>query len=221
MFDMEMNEERSEPLFFFGTRYGDIIVEKISALTSGLDIDGKFDRQRAAAQVLVKMIFGLKTGVGHHRCGRPYLKNEVSGEIIDENISISHSGDLLCLALKKQNPSLHQIGVDIEFPSARLRKVGEKFLTPQEYAANIHGSEKLLAVIWSAKEAAFKLMSEEGLFLNNFVIRESSFNINMSGDETYRTVMEVNNEGTMIEAYSLVLRYVGSPVLTLAVFLHQ
>ena len=102
--------------------------------------------------------------IAYEANGKPFLRNS------DRHISISHTNGFAALAIAS-----HKIGVDIERISDRPWNLRHSFLIPDEIQMmSMLGNERMCALrLWSAKEAAFKLRSSEGIeFLNQ--IRWSS-----------------------------------------------
>jgi len=90
---------------------------------------------------------------------KPYLPYE------QYHFSISHCGNYAAALVSNQQ----RVGIDIELPSPKIRKISHKFLnieerekfniTPTAYNTNdkLHLiNDKLLTVLWSTKEAVFK-----------------------------------------------------------------
>ncbi len=84
----------------------------------------------------------------HQSSGQPLLNN-------GKNISISHTKGFVCILLS----DTHRVGVDIEYRSNRVERVSSRFLRTDEVAPTT--VMKLLH--WSAKEAFYKLFSEDHL----------------------------------------------------------
>ncbi len=83
-----------------------------------------------------------------------YLKNgkPILTEFPETEISISHSGNFIVIAISK----IYILGIDIEKISNKPLKVLSKFLTKQE-AKQINNSSLKASILWAAKEAMFKL----------------------------------------------------------------
>lgn len=133
-----------------------IEVRRLSPHTSlGLcRIDGDTEgspRQRERQAVL--SLLGAMTGcaepaIGHEASGKPFL--EQGGYI-----SISHTWGYAALLLS----DAELLGVDIEYRSDRVERIASRFIRTDETALTT--DEKLL--VWSAKEAVYKLFSEDKL----------------------------------------------------------
>lgn len=81
---------------------------------------------------------------------KPYLKDE------QLHFSISHCGDYAAAIVSR----FQRVGIDIEMPVEKLRRIRYKFLKEEEVARfpTLQGESELemLTRLWSAKEAVFK-----------------------------------------------------------------
>lgn len=79
------------------------------------------------------------------------------------HFSISHCGDYAAAIVSSNS----RVGIDIEIPVEKLRRIQHKFLSPAEAARfpHIDSAESLteLTKLWSAKEAVFKWYGEGGI----------------------------------------------------------
>lgn len=97
---------------------------------------------------LLRAMTGRNDMVVHHEAsGKPVLDGW--------NISISHTRGWGAVAL---SPS-QGVAVDIEYYSDRVRKVVPRFIRPDEMVTSLDAQ----LINWSAKETAYKLLSEEDL----------------------------------------------------------
>ena len=87
--------------------------------------------------------------------GKPFLKNR------KENISISHSSELLAVMISPQNIVP---GIDVEYISERVEKIKHKFLSTAEleFISEKNRSKHLL-ICWCAKEAILKIYGKKDL----------------------------------------------------------
>ncbi|MGF1637717.1 MAG: 4'-phosphopantetheinyl transferase family protein [Cyclobacteriaceae bacterium] len=98
---------------------------------------------------------------------KPHLVNN------DYHISISHSYPYAVGILHKKLP----VGIDIEKPIEKLRKVAPRFLQPAEFI-DAEDELKKLCVYWTGKEAIFKLNGrrtmnfKENIKIHPFVLRK-------------------------------------------------
>lgn len=94
--------------------------------------------------------------------GKPYLTDG------SEEISISHSGPYIAIALSKS----HLPGVDIEQASPRIKRIAERFVNEQERTFLTERTLiEQLCLIWCAKEVLYKIHPEGMLnFKNNLLV---------------------------------------------------
>ncbi len=107
----------------------------------------KRQREFLLARVLLKLYLGAHCEIEYLESGKPVLKDGVG------HISISHSASFLCLAYSREK----QIGADIERWSPNALHVAPKFLFDDEMIFLEVAQEKMATMLWSAKEAVFKL----------------------------------------------------------------
>jgi phosphopantetheine--protein transferase-like protein len=80
---------------------------------------------------------------------RPFLPNE------EYHFSISHCGDYAAVIVSTSS----RVGIDIELISPKVERIKHKFLSEEEMKFDSQPpgtSSKLLTLLWSCKEAAFK-----------------------------------------------------------------
>lgn len=103
--------------------------------------------------------------ITYHENGKPEINN---GEM---SISISHCKEIVALLISK---SAQAVGLDCETIASRILKIKHKFVNAEEFS-QFHSNElENLTLIWSAKEALFKIYAKgaidfnEHLHVNNF-----------------------------------------------------
>ena len=101
----------------------------------------------AVYALLFSMVDDKSLRILHDTSSRPALKGY--------NISISHTRGYVALMLSES----HRVGVDIEYISDRVARVSSRFMRTDEQGDTI--ASKLIN--WCAKEAIYKLFSEEHL----------------------------------------------------------
>ena len=104
---------------------------------------------------------GIASPIAYLPSGKPYLKED------ERHISISHTRGYAAVAISGMNP----IGLDIEQRTDKVLRVQHKFLSPEErpFLPSGEGNVEALLVIWTAKEAMFKLVDREGIdFADHF-----------------------------------------------------
>jgi hypothetical protein len=105
-----------------------------------------------AARSLLKE-FGYQGLVKYHPSRRPFLANSRS------HISISHSFPFVAVILSSD----FLVGIDIEYYNRPFMSVTHKYLSEREKKWIDVNDNKMLALVWSAKEAIYKLPGMEGL----------------------------------------------------------
>ena len=118
-----------------------------------------------SVRALAKLMGINPSTIDHRPSGRPYLLDSST------NISISHTKGYVSVLLSEDQNT----GIDIEQRSDRVVKVRKKFIHPQEEAnlAGMKAEEETTALLlhWSAKEAIFKAIPDEGVdFINELRI---------------------------------------------------
>jgi phosphopantetheinyl transferase len=114
--------------------------------------------QRLAWRMVISLILGHNSfTIDYDEHRKPHLRG------IPGHISVSHSGEL---AAALYHPS-HPAGIDVEKISPRLTALTDKYLSLSECMdASPLRSDELLTIIWSAKEALYKLDGRKGLHFN-------------------------------------------------------
>lgn len=85
--------------------------------------------------------------IKHNESGRPYVNGM--------EISISHTRGWAVMLMSRK----YKLGVDIEYMSDRVSRIVDKFMREDEDRHDVHRQ----LVNWCAKEAVYKLRSEEDL----------------------------------------------------------
>ena len=110
--------------------------------------------ERLAVRVLLKTLVGYEALVAYHPNGAPYIPGS------SYNISISHTkGYAAVLLTEKESPA----GIDIEYISARILKIRDRFLSEEENRIDSDNEVNHLLIYWCAKETAFKMIGQEGI----------------------------------------------------------
>ena len=162
--------------------------ELVSSLPDGKSLlaeaDGRFKAtSRKAEWLAVRRLMhevGCREEIKYHPSGRPYLE---SGDFY---ISISHTRGYAAIALHRSIP----VGIDIEQRTEKVCRVQDKFLSNEEklFLPSEKKSVEALLIIWTAKEAMFKLVDKEGvdfaehLHTRRFILGETGV---FEGNETY------------------------------------
>jgi Phosphopantetheinyl transferase len=133
--------------------------EELKEIASVPSVEEEYIEQMAAPQrrlesyavrALLKEFFDERVYIGYEEDGSPYIKNT------HYEISIAHSGEFACIYIHEDA----DVGIDIESLSRDFSAVEKKILSEdeQEYLTEKHRHLQL-ALIWSAKEAIYKLMA--------------------------------------------------------------
>jgi phosphopantetheinyl transferase len=113
-------------------------------------------KERLASRLCVQELvqnFDLEyKGIEKDEHNKPHLID------IDYHISISHSFPLAVAIIHKKLP----VGIDIEKPVEKLRKIAHRFLDDQEYE-NAGNDPNKLCIYWTGKEAIYKLNGKKDL----------------------------------------------------------
>ena len=169
------------PLIFFPlTDSGNLILWKITESVKelmGLLIENnrhdllpnenfRLDKRRlewlAVRCALISSPLLRQENIIYNELGKPFLKNGTC------HLSISHSFPYVCLFFHESQ----NIGVDIEIMTERILKIAPKFINEQEiqWLTKPLNIEELY-LIWSAKEAFFKMRGGGGIdFRKNMTI---------------------------------------------------
>lgn len=108
-------------------------------------------REWMAVRVLLAQIMGENVHIGYLETGRPFLVNSPC------KISISHTEGFVVIAWSLHN----RMGVDIECDYKRVSRVAERVFSKEELKGCKDESD--MTVLWSVKEAVYKLCDVSGL----------------------------------------------------------
>ncbi len=107
----------------------------------------------ASWRELLRSTYSITADILYHPSGAPYIVDS------SEFISVSHSSSHVAVILSEEPCS-----IDIESVSRNFEKVKSRFVT--SYESNLSCEDApLLPLLWSAKEALYKLSPLEGLDL--------------------------------------------------------
>lgn len=114
--------------------------------------------------------------LAHHTSGAPFLPQHP-----EKSISISHAEGVVVVLLA---PSAYRLGVDVERKRPQLLRVQTKYLHDDELPMLlpcIPDELTALTLLWSAKEALFKLLQPPSQSLLDFRLRDFSLLPSASG----------------------------------------
>ena len=129
--------------------------------------DTKRQAQWLAGRRLAHALFGEfttplppETVVQNDATGRPWLLGAPAGTVV----SLSHSGEWAAAVLAQGG----RAGVDIEFIRDKAQRLAGKFLAENEWAharaaATDSEADTHYTLLWSAKEALYKLAAQRGI----------------------------------------------------------
>ena len=151
-----------------------------------------------ATRCVLKML-GIVDSIVYAPSRRPFLSN---GRM---HISISHSFPFVTVIASQD----FFVGIDIEALGRSYVRIADKYLTLGEKSWINYANAKQMALVWSAKEALYKLPGMEGL--NSFV------------DMTVLPVEEVQTRGILqmrvrlqelVQLFNLEYRFLDGYVIT-------
>ncbi|WP_068472042.1 4'-phosphopantetheinyl transferase family protein [Saccharicrinis aurantiacus] len=106
---------------------------------------------------LISEVIGVYPKISYLESGKPILENS------DYTISISHTNGFVAVAFTTNGVP----GVDIEYPSDRVMKIAQRFISADEdLFIPVADSNKYYSLIWCIKEALYKLLDTEGVIFN-------------------------------------------------------
>lgn len=116
-----------------------------------------------ATRILLQKLSGCYDKVSYTNNGKPFFKNNNSG------FSISHTNGYAAVVVAENQ----LVGIDIEHPSPRISKLAWWFINPKEEAyVNTSKPELYYALLWCAKETAYKVVDFPGLDFKKHIITQ-------------------------------------------------
>ena len=134
------------------------IIEQIEAKYN----NPKRQREQLISHLLIKHLLGEAKAIKHHANGMPYIED--CSELF---LSISHSRKSIAVAISKT-----PIGIDLEEIERKQYSLLKKYTSQTEQnwvesKQNDNEKQFISAIIWSAKEAIYKLANTEGLLFES------------------------------------------------------
>jgi 4'-phosphopantetheinyl transferase len=120
-------------------------------------ISDKRKREFFFTRVLL-LSFGIDLRIQYRSTGKPIIN--------EGHISISHSRNTVIIGYSKD----HVIGVDIEYFNPKIHRVKFKFLAEIEKDRFDIKDEKTLTILWSIKEAIYKMEDIPGLMFKDHIL---------------------------------------------------
>lgn len=150
------------------------IEETVDELLNALELDpfviaeiSQFTNEKRkleylAVRVLLNEVLGEKKSIAYETNGKPYISDH------SWQISVTHTGSYAAIVLHKTA----RLGIDIERIADRVVRVKHKFLSADELAfVDEKAAKTQLALMWSAKEALYKIMQQTEVdFIENMII---------------------------------------------------
>jgi len=118
---------------------------------------------------------------------------------IDYSISVTHSGLYSGVIIS----NIHYVGIDIEKLGDRINLLADKFLSKEEkeFLPSVE-QHRYLTVLWSAKEALFKLFGKSNVIFDTNIIL-SPFELQTKGTLKGRIVIgDINKEYELVYEFS-------------------
>ncbi|HBH07138.1 MAG TPA: hypothetical protein DDX92_11110 [Flavobacteriales bacterium] len=112
--------------------------------------------ERQSISLIIRNIYGPEERVQYDEHGKPHLTANT------DHISISHSGPFFALLSNKQK----SVGIDIQFPTKKLFRIREKYLSSDELKF-CEGDIHRHLLCWSAKESIYKMNGIPGVSLRS------------------------------------------------------
>ena len=137
----------------------------------------KRTKEWLASRAALRLGLQIEEEVQYHSNGKPFLPSA--------ELSFSH-----CLPVAGALVHPERAGMDIQLPNPKLEVISRKYAHPEELARANETKAKLdyLTILWSAKEAVFKVYGENFQFSED--LRMAPFQV---GDSSLS--METNVEG--------------------------
>lgn len=108
---------------------------------------------------------GVKNDIEYDEHGKPHLLNG------DSHLSISHSHEHIAVSFHQSSPH----GIDLQLINPKIIRIREKFLRDVELEQIDQKNVTTLTLLWSMKEALFKLYGKKDIFLKqNILLSELS-----------------------------------------------
>ena len=149
-----------------------------------LEIENGREAEKQGERELLKQMLGYDVVLNHNEDGKPLIEGY--------NISISHTKGFVTILLSKGL----EVGIDIEYHSDRIQKIAQRFLRPDE----TYTTTSDLLIAWCAKEAAYKLFSEEHL-----TYQEMKVNISENQLLNLKTTVTINFVPLIHSEYVIVM----------------
>ena len=158
--------------YFYHARIGRWKIEETeSTLRAGIDVSSatmaRINSSKSSsrrAEILASRRIMHRMGISDHNViyspqGKPMMRNGMY-------ISISHSHGNVCVATSE-----YPIGIDIQKIDRKIKNVLSWFLHPKESNEKRRDELLRMALLWSGKEALYKLEGDDRISMRDFQIR--------------------------------------------------
>jgi 4'-phosphopantetheinyl transferase len=115
----------------------------------------EFFASRLCIQYLANNLNIKYLGVKKDENGKPFLVGS------DWQMSLTHTSKYIAIVMHASK----SLGIDMEKPTEKLRRISHKFLTENE-AADANNDLEKLCIYWSAKEVLYKLYGKRKVIFN-------------------------------------------------------
>jgi len=141
-------------------------IENIETLISKINNFEKYNSEFEKIKTEKRKLefLNVRAGLNYLTRKEVVIKYDSNGKpFIDDNqlnISISHSGNFIALAVHPSKP----VGIDVEKISEKIQRVCQRFLSADEQIELSNGDDiRKLIIVWSAKEALYKIIGFEAV----------------------------------------------------------
>lgn len=170
-----ITETEEELLVLLEDNYDKIGLSEIKAQTKRLE----YLSSRSLLKEVSNEVGFNYSGVSKNEYGKPLLNG------CDLELSISHSYPYVAVIIDQNT----EVGIDLEQPKEKIQRIAQKFCSENElsFAKN---NQTTLCIIWSAKEALYKIYSKKEVIFNKHLIIEP-FDLSSSG--TIDATIDIND----------------------------
>ncbi|MEZ4922652.1 MAG: 4'-phosphopantetheinyl transferase superfamily protein [Crocinitomicaceae bacterium] len=155
----------NEDILIKQLRYRDIDVDELDlSILNSVELErykGFISDKRKREFVFTRALllsFGIDLKIEYRETGKPIIN--------EGHISISHSRNNVIIGYSKN----HIIGVDIEYFNPKIHRIKHKFLASIERERFDIENEQTLTILWSIKEAIYKMEDIPGLMFKEHIL---------------------------------------------------
>lgn len=151
----------------------DIAIEQVGEKPSSPHHKRLLERQTAVS-LLARLTGRNDLTIAHHSHGEPFITDSENYPVKDWSISVTHTRGYVAIAL-----SAKSVGIDMETVTDKALRIAQRFTTEDEMTKfkRLGLPEKLAAtVVWTIKEAVYKVALTPGIALLDIMITDLSVN---------------------------------------------